>query len=710
MCSNNSLNLITSDLTANSLFLSSPLYTPPIQSNSLSANQPSPGVQEAISNLVGDRIQTAINLGDINDSSYLYVELLNWVDMNDFYQFQLGNSGTVTLTLQELDADADLLLLDCTGNLITASTALGTNNESIIRDLEAGTYYIHVNTTDPTDNIYRVDVQATGSRRAAGQTLSSAQDLGNISYKSYYVDGNVTQGTPQDYYRFELVESGTVNFQIANPEPNVNIALYNANGSLIPTSDPRTINQQLAPGKYYLRTYAASDSLDYADYSLLFSSATADYSGTRTLTGTFGADNFDVIGTYRRTVVSGKGNVNFGDGLRDRLDLSNIASTNVTINFANTQGGGQLYNPGNGMRLFDSLQFSDGRYVLFEGIDEIRFSDRTINLAITPNDPLFNQQWNLHMMGVQNAWRFTTGSSQVMVGIEDTGLALTSQGFVPSDLRTTLYSDRNDFADDFVDQNGITSLSHGTAVQSIIAADTNNGIGMSGINWSSDIYTTDVLGGNSDDLSLPEAAQEMIDSASRRGQRLVINMSLRSNRISTRAAFEAVVAANPDVLFVIAAGNDGDVSISGLAYPASLAQQYRNVIAVGASWGDTDYDGRARTPGTRIEYPDWWGSQYGPGLTVMGPSEVTARNIGPYSFNDYIDDFNGTSAAAPNVAGVASLLWSANPNLSAAQINQILSQTATDLGQPGYDIYYGNGFVDADAAVRRAIAIGSGYA
>jgi serine protease len=678
-------------------FEPSPLQTP-------SASSASPGVQVAISNLIGDRISTAFNLGDINGSAYIYSDLLNWVDMNDFYQFQLDSAGTVNLTLKELEGNADLYLLNSTGTILTASTQLGTNNESIVRELEAGTYYIQIKTAEYIDNIYVLGVEASGTQRDPGQSLATAQDLGNISYKTYNVTGSIAPTDPEDYYRFELIETGNVDFHFSNARPDLNLSLYSANGTLI--QDANAINQQLAPGSYYVRTYGAAS----ADYNLIFSSGTLAYTGTRTLTGTFGADNFDLIGTYRRTVISGNGNIDFGDGLRDRLDLSNLASNNVTINFANTQGGGSFYNPGNGMRLFDSIQLNDGRYILFEGIDEVRFSDRTINLSITPNDPLFNEQWNLGMMGVQNAWRFTTGSNQVMIGIEDTGLAVNGSGLLPQDLRTILYNPSNDYVDDFSDEDP----SHGTSVQSIIAANTNNGSGMSGINWGSDVYVTDVLGSDLGDLSLAQATTTMAAAAERRGQRLVINMSLGYrgfNQDGLNPAFEAAVQANPNVLFVISSGNAGHQDRVGLDYPSSLVQRFNNVMAVGASWGNQDYYGTPTIPGTRIEYYSW-GSQYGPGLTIMGPSEVIAleatRN-GSTTYR-YADDFNGTSAAAPNITGVASLVWSANPNLSATQVKQILSQTATDLGTPGYDIYYGNGFVNADAAVRRAIAIGSGYA
>jgi serine protease len=97
----------------------------------------------------------------------------------------------------------------------------------------------------------------------------------------------------------------------------------------------------------------------------------------------------------------------------------------------------------------------------------------------------------------------------------------------------------------------------------------------------------------------------------------------------------------------------------------------------------------------------------------MGPTEVLAataqRTGGTTRFTTDLR-FTGTSAAAPNVTGVASLIWSANPNLTAREVSMILQDTAYDLGTPGYDSQTGSGFVNADAGVRRALAIGAGYA
>jgi hypothetical protein len=548
-------------------------------------------------------------------------------------------------------------------------------------------------------------------------TLATARNLGTLVGSRSFSD-SVGGTDPLDLYRFDLDVSSNLNLFLNGLSADADLYLIqdlNSNGivennevlgsSVRAGTSAETVSfNGLAAGTYFAFVYPYEGT---TNYNLGLSAS--PIGGIQHIQGTLSSDNFVLASTSSYTVFSGNGNVNFGQGQFDQLVLSNVAFNTVSLSLASAAGGGVVYDPGNGVRVFDGLTLSNGSQILFEGLDRIVFADYTLNLAVTPNDPLFSQQWNLHMMGVQNAWRFNTGSSDVLIGVQDSGLGVNSSGAIHSDLRTTI-----NIADNYADEFGSSNTSHGTAVQGIIAAASNNSLGMSGINWNSDVFQIDVIPGSgweTGDQDLVTATQAMIAQANQNEQRLVINMSLSGG---IDAAFEQLVAANSNVLFVIAAGNDDDGSLS---FPAQLAATYSNVIAVGASWGTQDWDGNPTTPGDRISYPNWWGSNYGDGLTLMGPSEVIATEAAnslsgvQFGFNSNAPatnasiPFNGTSAATPNVTGVASLVWSANPNLTAAQVRSILSQTAYDLGFSGYDPIYGHGFINADAAVRSAIAL-----
>ena len=287
---------------------------------------------------------------------------------------------------------------------------------------------------------------------------------------------------------------------------NQSLAQAGTSNSIAATSSsPNAAVEALAAG-------ANSDALTGISAQNSFAGATASASGfgTRIIQGNLRANRFTLqYGFNSNYVFSGNGNVDFGRGGRDFIDLSNISQRAVVnYNFASSTGGGVSLNLGNGSRVFDAMTLSNGARIFFEGIEDIRFSEGFIDFAkydkfVTPNDPKFNQQWNLHMMGVHNAWRFTKGSTNVLIGVQDTGLGVNSSGIIHPDLRsTTIY--QNNYQDDF--SGGINSTSHGTGVQGIIAAKTNNGVGMSGINWNSQVFNIDVLGGNQNDQTLDRAA------------------------------------------------------------------------------------------------------------------------------------------------------------------------------------------------------------
>jgi hypothetical protein len=685
--------------------------------------------------LAGNTLQEARTI-TVGTTPVEFNDFVGVNDANDYYRFNLVTASNFNLVLTGLDADADVELLSSDGRLIQRSKRPAINDETINTFLSAGTYYVRV-FPDIAGTNYQLRLSTTPATTPS-TLISTEFNAGALGNTPLTFTGALNQNNTLDTYRINLSTLSNLNITLSGLSPiapnNADIRIIrdsNNNGRVDPGEElarsalgvgqNEALNlNALAAGTYFVQVYRINGATAYT----LNLRPTPVSGGTRIFSGTLGADTFSYTAGYSRLVFSGNGNVDYGNGSRDLLDLSSFSSLGAIFNYADsnptTPNDGVLFNPGNGTRLFDGLTLSNGVQVLFEGIERIRFSDRVIDVFFQnqlPNDPLFNQQWNLHMMGVHNTWRFTQGSTNVLIGVQDTGLGTTTNGSIHPDLRSTTILTDN-YRDDFSD--GIGDTSHGMGVQGIIAAATNNGIGMSGINWNSPVYAIDVLGGERTDRSIANAAQEMINEARRRGtqQRLVINMSLgvpESFDVNYHQDLEQIVRNNRDVLFVITAGNYGHLGRSGIGSPGFLARNNDNVMAIGASWGRTDRDGNSRDPGQRIQY-SWWGSQYGDGLTLMGPSEVIStlaiNTVQGVQFDYYTDSpsrpdqFNGTSAAAPNVTGVASLVWSVNPNLTATQVRQILSQTAYDLGTPGRDNLYGHGFINADAAVRRAIALG----
>lgn len=666
------------------------------------------------------------------------------ISEHDLYKFTLLSHSSLNLSVENLTADANVRLIRDSnqngivdrGEVVKNSLLSGSSTESINTYLRSGTYYIQVYHKDSFKTDYELTVFATPFDNA-GNTLDTARDI-SLSVSNHYSDWVGTSDN-NDYYKFYLDTTSTFNLGLSNLSVDADVQLLDINGSTIASSAnteifDESITRTLDSGTYYVRIYpyegdetyytlnlsaipisdsvteaipTSGDSVINYNSSNIPSSDSSNQSPTPVdsppyFQGTLRADTFTYSSSSNLTIFSGNGNVEFGSK-KDILDLNNIYFNTISWNPANTTGGGVVYNPGNGNRVFDEIRFTDGKQILFEGIDTIKFADTTIDLSITPNDPQFYQQWNLHMMGVHNAWRFTTGSDKVLVGIQDTGLANNSAGQFHPDLRAT-----NFFGDNYLEE-PTTAPGHGTSVEGVIAATSNNGTGISGINWKSGIIFADVVGQNAGDLTLAEATQKMIDLADTQGQRLIINLSLTGGYSPD---WEQVIKTNRNkALFVIASGN---TDTNTLTSPADLAINYDNVMAVGASWGLKDWYNTDRTPGTRISYPGWWASTYGPGLTLTAPSEfvttsATLNSSGGFDFG-YNNLFNGTSAATPNVTGVASLVWSVNPKLSATDIKKILQDTAYDLGTSGYDIEYGSGFVNADAAVRTAMALGRGAA
>jgi subtilisin family serine protease len=253
------------------------------------------------------------------------------------------------------------------------------------------------------------------------------------------------------------------------------------------------------------------------------------------------------------------------------------------------------------------------------------------------------------------------------------------QGF---DFCARLVGDSCQGTDNVPDEVTAGDVGHGTSSAGLIAANTNNGVGIAALTWGGTVLPVKVFGSNGTDSSATSASVVAgLRYAAEQGAR-VVNMSLgfrgeRGKAVQPDAALRDAIqdAADADIVLVAAAGNDPSY---GLYYPAADP----NVIAVGAL-GSNDslacYSARPLSGQRALDLaaPGGQAGTGGPSCLVSSPQDIltlTTVTQGSYTLRA------GTSEAAPMVSGAASLLRGAFPGLSADQIRQALRDGARKTG------------------------------
>lgn len=320
---------------------------------------------------------------------------------------------------------------------------------------------------------------------------------------------------------------------------------------------------------------------------------------------------------------------------------------------------------------------------------------------MNPNDPAFSVglQWDLSMINLPSAWELTTGNSSVVVAVLDTGIR--SHADLNANVLNTGYNFVSNTQDPTEPLTALSSF-HGTHVAGTIAAIGNNNMGMAGVAWNVKIMPIRVLsptGGTDTALinGMLYAAGLSNSSGTLPPQRAsVINMSLGSLGPCPQSYQDAINAVrNAGVVVVVSAGNEFEDG-NPVETPASC----QGVITVGA----------VDSLGERAPYS---GSQPYVFITAPGGNVSEAVHEGILSTwptsNPGETAYKlqqGTSMAAPHIAGVVALMLSVNPSLTPPQVEAILSATARDFGSAGRDSDFGWGLVDAGAAVASAQGVG----
>lgn len=294
--------------------------------------------------------------------------------------------------------------------------------------------------------------------------------------------------------------------------------------------------------------------------------------------------------------------------------------------------------------------------VQFAELDRIRVHQQTAQMI--PNDPQFSSEWHLSKISAPNAWPVTTGSTSVIVAIADTGVDSTHP-----DLSSKIVAgwNVNDNNSDTRDVYG-----HGTMVAGTVGAASNNGIGVASVAWNCWIMPVRVslANGSAYDSTIASGITWAADHGAR-----VVNVSYDVTDSATISS-AAKYLYNKGGVVTVSAGNYS-------TFDTIPNDPY--MITVGA----TD-------PNDALY--SW--SDYGNDIDLVAPGCVTTTaNGGGYT------GACGTSFSAPIVAGVAALVLSVNPGLSASQVVSTLQSTADDLGTPGWDTTYGFGRVNAARAV-----------
>ena len=337
--------------------------------------------------------------------------------------------------------------------------------------------------------------------------------------------------------------------------------------------------------------------------------------------------------------------------------------------------------------------------------------DQRMYPVLTPNDPRLSEQWGFGTttsgINVRSAWDKSTGAG-VVVAVIDTGITnhadlnaniLPGYDFISDTFVSRDGNGRDSNPNDEGDWNPVAnecysgspvsnSSWHGTHVAGTVAAVTNNSTGVAGTAFGAKVVPVRVLGrcgGLTSDIAdaITWASGGTVSGVPANANPAeVINMSLGGGGTCSTTYQNAINGAVGRGTTVVVAAGNSNTNVSS-AVPANCP----NVIAVAAT----------TSSGSRASF-----SNYGTGIDISAPGQSILSTLnsgtttpGSASYASY----NGTSMAAPHVAGVVALMQAAAPSpLTPAQVETILKNTARPL--PGTcSGGCGAGIANADAAV-----------
>ncbi len=284
----------------------------------------------------------------------------------------------------------------------------------------------------------------------------------------------------------------------------------------------------------------------------------------------------------------------------------------------------------------------------------------------TTNDPESSDQWALETQNIYKWWEAgRVGSAAVTVAIIDSGVNVEHEDFDSSLFVNSkeinnngIDDDQNGYIDDYygwnaVDNNTVLSdpYNHGNGIAGVIGAKSNNSIGIAGLNWKVKIVPVKFIGGSGGGTT--DIAIKSIDYAVARGAR-IINLSWGGYNDSPLLKEVMERCRKLGVLFIAASGNEKNDNDTKPFYPASF--ELDNIISVGSisfhkSLSDFSNFGKKT-------------------VHVLAPGEsiLTTVSTARYGYQ------KGTSFAAPQITGVAALIWAQYPEWSYQEVKNFIMQ------------------------------------
>ncbi len=342
------------------------------------------------------------------------------------------------------------------------------------------------------------------------------------------------------------------------------------------------------------------------------------------------------------------------------------------------------------IRLPDGMTVEEGITVLSDSNDVLYVEPNyeVKALSIIPNDPRFNELWNMHNTGqtggttdadvdAPEAWEIAAaGGNEVIVAVIDTGV-----DYLHPDLAANMWTnepelngtpgiddDGNGYVDDiygynfaYYNSDPMDDAGHGSHVSGIIGAVGNNAVGVAGVCWNVKIMALKFL--HSGGSGYTSDAISCVQYATLMGARVMSN-SWGGGGYNTSLEDAIRAAENAGILFVASAGNDwGSNNDMYPHYPSNYEMD--NVIAV-----------------LSTDYRDLISEHSNVGLTSVdlgAPGGDSSNKILSCYMNGNYYSAYGTSMAAPHVSGACALVWSACPMLSHTEVKDIIMRTVDPL-------------------------------